>query len=194
MTWKQRKFTRKVGSWKTENEADTEFPAQEEARVCASEKGPLWIRNAMSGRQCPCLDSAWVICTSILVQQGLPVDHIPGTKMENGSTFLHTLSMATSRAQGPLLSVTCPSPVIRLRCLQPWRLSAQRRKRRLVPSIIYQKPFRCTLSVVLLIFCLYYPRLHLTTDKGGESCFRMPLCVHACGVLITPFLLWVQFL
>lgn len=40
MTWKQqRKFTRKVGIWKTENEADTEFPSQEEARAFASEKG-----------------------------------------------------------------------------------------------------------------------------------------------------------
>lgn len=157
-------------------------------------RGPLWIRNAMSGRQCPCLDSVWVICTLILVQQGLPVDHIPETKMENGITFLHTLSMATSRVQGPLLSVTCPSPVIRLWGLQPWRLSAQRRKRGLVPSVIYQKPFRCIFSVVLLFFCPYYPRLHLTTGKGGESCFWMPLCVHACGVLVTPFFLCVQFL
>lgn len=115
-------------------------------------RGSAQILNAMSRRQCPCLDSVWVICTSILVQQGLPVDHIPGTKMKNGSTFLHTLSTATSRVQGPLLSVTCPSPVIRLRCLQPWRLSGQRRKRSLTPSTIYQKPFIRAFSKVLLFF------------------------------------------
>lgn len=143
-------------------------------------RGPLWIRNAMSGRKCPCLDSAWVICTSILVQQGLPADHVPGTKVENGSTFLHTLSAATSRVQGPLLPVTCPSPAIKLRCLQPWRLSGPRRKRSLVPSTIYQKPFRFTISVVLLFFVFItqgYTWLQVKGVKPVSECH----CVHPLG-------------
>lgn len=161
-----------------------------EAGVFISEKGFALDSEAMSGRQCPCLDSVWVIYTSILVQQGLPVDHIPRTEMENKSTFLHTLSTATSRVPGPLQSVTCPSAVIKLRCLRPWRLSEQRgEKGSLALLNNLSRALEIRVFHTIAIFCLYYPRLHLTAGEEGESCLQMSLCILACGVLLSPFLL-----
>lgn len=154
-----------------------------EAGVFASEKGRALDSDAMSGRQCPCLDSVWVIYTSILVQQALPVDHIPRTEMEDGSTFLHTLSTETSRVPGTLLSVTCPSPVIKLRCLQPWRLSEQKGEKGGL-TLLNNLSQALEIHVVhtIAILCLYYPRLHLTAGEEGN-----PACRCHCAFLLVGY-------
>lgn len=144
---------------------------------------PFW-EVVCSRFQMPRLDSVRVIWTSILVQQGLPTDHIPRTKMDNGSTFLHTLSAATSRVQGPLLSVTCPSPVIKLRSLQPWRLSGQREEKGVWHARNLSKAPQVCVFHTVAIFCLYYTGSHLTVGKAEESGGNPASGCHCVSLLV----------